>query len=173
MKLVNLNNLQNNLAIKIIFLIPIIFYIYIVAKFLLNMPNWDDYDAILTWINFVLSKPSLAEFMTKLFAQHNEHRIVFGNLVSLISYFSLGKVDFISLSIFGVLGLFFVFLLIIYIGKKNHFTLLELLPVPYLMFSLNQWELISWAMASISQYWQFLRCNSGYKVNLYFYLTLT
>ncbi len=124
------------------------------AQFLLNMPNWDDYDAILTWINFVLSKPSLAEFMTKLFAQHNEHRIVFGNLVSLISYFSLGKVDFISLSIFGVLGLFFVFLLIIYIGKKNHFTLLELLPVPYLMFSLNQWELISWAMASISQYWQ-------------------
>ena len=154
MKLVNLSNLQNNLAIKIIFLIPIIFYIYIVAKFLLNMPNWDDYDAILTWINFVLSKPSLAEFMTKLFAQHNEHRIVFGNLVSLISYFSLGKVDFISLSIFGVLGLFFVFLLIIYIGKKNNLTLLELLPVPYLMFSLIQWELISWAMASISQYWQ-------------------
>ena len=157
MKLVSLNNLsnlQNNLLIKIIFIIPIIVYITIFAKFLVNMPNWDDYDAILNWINFVITKPTLAEFMTKLFAQHNEHRIVFGNLVSLISYFLLGKVDFISLSIFGALGLFASFLLIIYIGKKNNLTLIDLLPVPYLMFSLNQWELISWAMASISQYWQ-------------------
>lgn len=118
------------------------------------MPNWDDYDVILAWTNFILTKPNLTEFLANLFSQHNEHRIVFGNLVTLISYFILGRIDFVALSIFGILGLFASFLLIIYLGKKNNLTLLELLPVPYLMFSLNQWELISWAMASLSQYWQ-------------------
>ncbi len=87
------------------------------------MPNWDDYDVILAWTNFILTKPNLTEFLANLFSQHNEHRIVFGNLVTLISYFILGRIDFVALSIFGILGLFASFLLIIYLGKKKQFNL--------------------------------------------------
>ena len=119
-----------------------------------NMPNWDDYDAILDWLNFNVTNHDAAKFFQILFSQATEHRIVFDRLVTLIYYYLFKSVNFSILTFLGLLGQLAILLLLLKIAFKSKFTLLELIPLPYMLFSLSQWELLSWAMASLSQYWQ-------------------
>ena len=59
-----------------------------------NMPNWDDYDAILDWLNFNVTNHDAAKFFQILFSQATEHRIVFDRLVTLIYYYLFKSVNF-------------------------------------------------------------------------------
>ena len=55
-----------------------------------------------------------------------------------------------------VSGLFLILIALLIIGTKNKLSSFELIPIPFFVLALSQYELISFAMASIQQYWQLL-----------------
>ncbi|WP_169309406.1 hypothetical protein [Thermodesulfobium narugense] len=139
--------------------LPIIFYLWIILRFTINMPYWDDYDSVLNWINrFVTHQNNCNYLISMLFEQHNEHRILFDRIFILFDYYVFGSINFIFLNYIGYLGLFALFGLMLWISVKKGLSGVYLIPIPFLIFALCQNELISFAMASMQQYWQFFFC---------------
>ena len=135
-------------------MLPVIGLIFIVLKYAVNMPITDDYGSVLGWLNNFIANPNNQTRLPMLFDQHGEHRIVFNRIIELIQLHCFGKVNFIYLSLFGMLGLIINLCLIIKLSISKGLKAIHLIPLPYLLLSLSQWELIDWAMASIAQYWQ-------------------
>ncbi|WP_215877216.1 hypothetical protein HF292_015790 (plasmid) [Acidithiobacillus ferruginosus] len=136
--------------------VPLFVYIWAFLKYTVNMPYWDDYDSVLGWLLQFLYDSNLHQKLILLFRQHNEHRIVFGRIIELADVYLFGKVDFIYLDFIGLLGLFCLLSVMLYIAKMKELKTYELIPIPFLMLTLSQSTQISFAMASMQQYWQLL-----------------
>ncbi|AWB09766.1 hypothetical protein TDSAC_0390 [Thermodesulfobium acidiphilum] len=156
---IEVKNFFKIIYIYIFTAVPIIFYLWIILRFTVNMPWWDDYDAVLNWINrFISHQNNFNYLISMLFEQHNEHRILFDRIFILFNYYVFGSINFIFLNYIGYLGLFAIFGLMLWLSVKNGVSGIYLLPIPFLTFSLCQYELISFAMASMQQYWQLFFC---------------
>ena len=139
--------------VYILFSVPFIIFLWAELRYDVNMPNWDDYDSVLNWL-VTFSRP--ASFMDKvdlLFRQHNEHRIVFDRLVELAELHALGVVNFIYLDVFGFIGLILLVSVIVRLGRRSGLPSWAMLPIPILLLSLSQNNLISFSMASMQIYW--------------------
>lgn len=134
-----------------VLLLPMILYLLLVFKLAVNIPFQDDYDAILSYINL-----SGAERLDLLFAQHNEHRIVFTKIISVLTHQILGEVDFRILIFIGNASLVVILYVLYLLFKKLGVPVLYFLPVPYLLFSIRLWGNATWAMASIGNYYVLL-----------------
>jgi hypothetical protein len=143
-------------SLRALFSIPFIVFLWAELRYDVNMPNWDDYDSVLGWLNGRFIPASFAERMDYLFRQHNEHRIVFDRLVELLELHALGVVNFIYLDIFGFLGLVGLVFILYYLGKRSGLSYLASIPIPFFMLTLSQNNLISFSMASIQVYWALL-----------------
>lgn len=150
---------KNKISIISIFLmlVPVLFYIWVILRFTVDMPWWDDYDSILNWMNrFIQHHNNIRYILSMLLEQHNEHRILFDRILELLDYYLFGSINFLYLSFIGYLGLFGTLAFTLWLGLKKKLNIIELLPIPFLMLTLAQYELVSFAMASIQQYWQLL-----------------
>ena len=135
----------------------LLIYIFTVLKYTSMMPIEDDYGSILGFLNNYLNINDTLDKFKLLFAQHMEHRIVFNRLVELVQFKLFGEVNFIYLTLFGNLGwLLIVYILWMYSKKNNFITLFSFIPVALMMLAFSHSSLMSWAMASIQQYWQLL-----------------
>lgn len=136
-----------------ILLTPVLFYFSIIAKYSLNIPNLDDYDAILGFLVSFLESSAFTERAKLIFSQHNEHRIFFDRTVALVSYYLFGSVNFKTLIIIGNLGLVAILLLLLlnYFKSKKH--LYYFLPVPFILFQLQNHANATWAMASLQNFY--------------------
>ena len=136
--------------------IPILVYVGAFLRYSVNMPAGDDYDAVLDWLGKFIDSRTVFDKFHLMLEQHNEHRIVFDRLVFLTNYVISGKINFIYLDAIGAVGLFFIFFLLVRIANKLRVSNVSILVLAFLAFNLRQWGLISFAMASIQQYWQLL-----------------
>ena len=135
----------------------LLIYIFTVLKYTSMMPIEDDYGAVLRFLNDYLNMNNILDKFKLLFAQHMEHRIVFNRLVELLQFKLFGEVNFIYLTLFGNLGwLLIIYILWMYSKKNNFITLFSFIPVALMMLAFSHSSLMSWAMASIQQYWQLL-----------------
>jgi hypothetical protein len=76
-----------------------------------NLPIWDDFDSVLFFLNQYIQTDSLNEKLSLIFSQHNEHRIVINHLLTLVSYWCFGEVNFLFLiwcAVFALLTVPFV-----------------------------------------------------------------
>ncbi len=133
---------------------PVLAYLWVFKTYDINMPILDDYDAVLGWMHQFLYSNALHEKFLLLFQQHFEHRIVFDYLTELLCFLLLHKINFVFLSFVGSAGLFGIVAVVLYAGRKAGLSYFELIPVPFLLLTLSQHELICFAMASLQQYWQ-------------------
>jgi hypothetical protein len=120
------------------------------------MPVFDDYTAVLDWMCQYLSSPNLHDKFFLFFRQNFEHRIVFDYFAELLCFHLFHKINFVFLSFFGSMGLFGIVATLLYAGKKNGLSHFELIPVPFLLLTLSQSDLMWYNMASLQQYWQLL-----------------
>ncbi len=128
-------------------------YWYVVAKYAVNMPFWDDYDA-LYFLNRFLSGKGFLYKMHLLFSQDNEHRIVFTRIVELLDYYAFGKINFIHVILVGDIGLLLIVLLLCLYLVKSRVRPLNLAVVAVTMFSFSQHDSMIWAAASLQQYYE-------------------
>ncbi|MHB8321197.1 MAG: hypothetical protein ACYDA7_04170 [Acidithiobacillus sp.] len=136
--------------------VPLFIYIWLFLKYTVNMPYSDDYDSVLGWLVQFLYNSNAHQKIIMLFRQHNEHRIVFDRVMELADVYLFGKVDFIYLDFIGLLGLLGLLGVMLYIAKRKGLKTYEVVPIPFLILTLSQSSQISFAMASMQQYWQLL-----------------
>jgi hypothetical protein len=133
---------------------PAVLFYWILARTALNMPLIDDYDAILGFLNQMVGLHSFSArayyFLT---AQHNEYKLFFGHAVVWAQYCLQGRVNFFTLFL---VGNSFVLLLAILLFKMllpeyPEFSrrVAFFIPVSWLVFQLQYWETLNWAMASL------------------------
>ena len=134
----------------VLFFIPMGVYFFFVIYFSENIPFMDDYDAILKFMVDFTGEESFLKKILLVFAQHNDHRLVFLHLVVLAQYYLIGVINFQHLLILGNLSVIAIlFILWKTFGFRKN-KLYHFLPVVYLLFSLAYFEASIWAMVSLS-----------------------
>ena len=139
----------------VIGILCIILYLGVVLSFSSNYPFWDDYDAILGYLNYFVES-SMKDKILSLFWQHNEHRIVFNRIIEIIQYYAFGNVNFYYLILIGNLGWFLSIWLLIKYVRDSGFAWVCTIPIIVIMTSFAHYESMTWAMCSIQQYYQLL-----------------
>lgn len=145
-------------GIAVIFLLalPFMIFAFYTLRNAINVPMWDDYDAILAFLNSFITSATLKGKIGLIFQQHNEHRMILDKFFVLMQYFISGKVDFSGLILIGNSGYILLVSLIIIQLRKIGLTLFQLIPVPYLLFSFTHYENMFFATPSIQYYWSAL-----------------
>ncbi|HKI87164.1 MAG TPA: hypothetical protein VKA53_10535 [Thermoanaerobaculia bacterium] len=127
-------------------------------RFAVDMPYWDDYDAVLDFLNRLSSTRSLGRQLGLFLSLHNEHRLVFGRLVEAATLHLTGGVDFALLNLVGQLGLYLVVALVVAygwrsLGRDEHLAA----PAGIFLLAFSQNALMAkFVMASMQQYYQLL-----------------
>lgn len=129
-------------------LVPIIIYVFIVVYFSVNIPYLDDY----RFFEYINISDGYLRFQ-KLFAQHNEHRLVWNGLMTEFCYLVFGKINFEYLIYIGNFGLLLFFLLLLRIFKEQKIPMPIFIPVPYFLFNPQGWENMTWSTASLQNYY--------------------
>jgi len=167
------NKIKTNLADGILInslLLACLIYLLTIYRFAFDQPYGDDYDAILAFLNhYVQVSPS--EQIQLFFSQHNEHRILLSRLAAIIDLSFFGHINFIHLIWLGTCGWFFAIYALWFFSKKYGIAFIEFTPAAILLLSFSHYEMMTWAMTSIQQYWQvtFGIMAIGFMVNGNFY----
>ena len=131
--------------------LPIILYFYFLSEYSLNIPKWDDHALKAFILEFENANGFLAKFQT-FFKQHNEHRIAFDRLITLIVFKTHGTIDYhwlMWVGNFTLIGTLFIFYKIF---QKQKISLLFFVPIPLILFQLQLWENTFWGMAALQNF---------------------
>lgn len=131
--------------------VPIFIYFLVVFSYGVNIPKWDDH-ALRNFIVEFNRPHSWSERLTLLLAQHNEHRIGYDRLVTLLLYNVTGEVNFWQLMLLGnvsLLGILTVFYRII---TRNSIPSWIFLSLPFLLLTLQHHENMLWGMAALQNF---------------------
>ena len=92
------------LIVIIICLFATLFYLYLVYMNTPNVPRWDDFEAVLQFIQNVKHDKNITEVLFDFWSQHNEHRILIPRLIFFLYFEISGTVDFQKIAFVGNLG---------------------------------------------------------------------
>lgn len=120
--------------------------------FALNVPKWDDF-ALIQTISEVNASPSWLSKIQLLFKQHNEHRIFFTRILSLLDYYIFGELNFVHLMFLGGLGIYGILGLLIFAIRYSTQKYAVLILIFLLWLSFAFYENTFWGMASIQNFW--------------------
>lgn len=123
-----------------------------------NWPFTDDYVATLRFLIDWQSAPGWHDRLARIFAPHNEHRLVLNHLVELLDMASFGQIHFGHMVVVGNLLWGMAIAALIVQGRRAQMSWLELTPAIILGCALSHHDLMIWAMASLQQYGQILLC---------------
>lgn len=121
-------------------------------RYTVNAPVNDDYPAVLQFLNHYVSAESFREKLRLIFAQHNEHRIVFSRVWDLISYKLSKNVNFNFLSFVGDLSLIGIALIFFRKFLNIKKSLFLFIPVTVFLFNLSSWENMTFPMCALSNF---------------------
>lgn len=148
------NKLLDKFVILLVALISML-YIWAVLRYTSYLPYWDDYEAVLRFLNNFYDS-DISEKVKLFFSQHNEHRIVFNCIVELLQLKLFGEINFLYLVLIGNVGWFLVIYLLWRYAKSENISFIYFSPVLIVLLAFSHYELMTWAMASIQQYYQIL-----------------
>jgi len=140
----------NKFSIFAIFIIISIFYI-VCYKFSYNFFYQDDFHLLRFVTIFENESINIQAKLKELYNQHNEHRIIFPKLFTLMDYYLQGHLDWQLMNLvsaFYYLGIFTIFGLII---KKMKLGYWYILPVAFLIFQPFSYENYYWTISILQQ----------------------
>jgi hypothetical protein len=147
----------------LLILIPVVSFLWAFFRYTVNMPVNDDYPAILGFLNQYLSATSFHQKWNLLFAQHNEHRIVYCRLMSLIDFRLNKQVNFNVLSLIGNLSLAGIAIIFFRKFLSLNKSIFLFIPVTVLLFNLSSAENMLYTMCALG----------NFTVHLFILLTLS
>jgi hypothetical protein len=133
---------------------PAIFFYAFLFRTALDLPFYDDYDATLDFMNQLTQLNGFAAKASFLLAtQHNEYKLFFEQALIWLQFSLYGRVDFKVLS---AAGNAFVLLLALLLWKiflpackDNGLRLALFVPVSWLLFQFEYYEVLNWGSASL------------------------
>ena len=148
---INTNVSFSKVCAYVLICAPIIFYYFCAYIYAVNIPFWDDYDSLRQQIQFSDAN-DIKEKISILFSQHNEHRIAFNRIIFAFYELLFQEINFKLLPLVGNLAL----LILLFFFWKNlqssPHKLLIFVPIPLLLFQLQNWKNMTWTLASLSNY---------------------
>ena len=139
---------RRKIPVVLSFVIAAAIYFILILKYTVNIPSWDDFDAILAYGNH----PFL-ERIPDFWSQHNEHRLVFVRLCTELSMAIFRKIDFRFLIILGNLGVLGLSILFLTLWVKQKLPLSNFIGLLLLIFAPVSWINMIWALAAIQNLW--------------------
>ena len=135
--------------------LPAILFYTILFRNVLDLPILDDYGAVLNFLNQITPLKNTSAMVSYFLAsQHGEYKLFFTHGIAWLLFDLCGHIDFRILS---AIGNGFVFLLAILLWKMFlpahkdlSARLTFFIPVSWLLFQLQYWETLDWAMASLA-----------------------
>jgi len=133
---------------------PAILFYMILFRDVIDLPLDDDYNAVLEFLNRLITLDSIPAKVSWFFAsQHNEYKLFFVHGLVWLQFGLFGHIDFRLLC---ALGNAFVLLLAILLWrmflpdqKDLAKRLFFFMPVTWLLFQLQYYETLDWAMGSL------------------------
>jgi hypothetical protein len=149
----NKDTLINELIPFVIIGIPIFVFIYHVYVYAVNLPRYDDYDAILGFLNSY-KNATIQEKFRLLFTQHNEHRIFSSRLSYVLFKGFFGTINFRYIILFNSLLLVAIYLLLVHLVRKVLPDLWQVgaLALSISVFDLTNYENANFAMAGMQNF---------------------
>ncbi|MCY7350978.1 MAG: hypothetical protein LH606_09950 [Cytophagaceae bacterium] len=132
-------------------LIPVILHFAFLARYAVNIPKWDDH-ALRNFLVDYNQTDSWGEKISLIFAQHNEHRIAFDRLVTLIVYQLTGEINFVWLMFIGSFSLLGILAIFYQLIRQSSLPGYFFLPLPWLLLTLQHQENTFWGMASLQNF---------------------
>lgn len=130
--------------------IPAVLFYGLFFRYMVNVPINDDYSAVLDFLNKCINAEAVQEKLKLIFSQHNEHRIVYDRIWTIISYKLHGHVDFNFLALIGNLSLIPIFWIFFRKVQSVDKNLLLAIPISVLVFNIGFYENMTFAMATLS-----------------------
>ncbi len=131
---------------------PVLFIAIRVALNLRNIAYWDEFDSVLDYLVKINSGDTWLDWLQRLFAVHNEHRMVTSRLLFSLGYTLTGSINF---AVLGAIGDSFLVLLcaVLVAQTKNSAMRWRLALVLALgMFHLQHHENLFWSGSSIDHF---------------------
>ena len=142
--------LKNTLWGFLIFL-PVALYFYFLSEYSINIPKWDDHALKAFILDFQNTKGFIPKLQT-FFKQHNEHRIAFDRVFTLIVFWIHGSIEYRWLMWVGNFTLLGVLLIFYKIFQKQKHSIAFFVPIPLILFQLQIWENTFWGMAAMQNF---------------------
>ncbi|WP_420149575.1 hypothetical protein [Spirosoma sp.] len=131
--------------------LPVVVFGIFWKAYAINIPKWDDH-ALRGFLFFFDQETTLSGKIHQLFRQHNEHRIVYDRVITLLDYWLFGKLSYTHLMVVGNLSLIGLLLVFIAILRRASKPVLYAIPVAFLLFNLSHWENMFWGMAALQNF---------------------
>ncbi|MFN8353741.1 MAG: hypothetical protein U0Y10_04835 [Spirosomataceae bacterium] len=141
--------MKNPIVIRLVTLIPIALFFTYFGFFAVDAPWFDDFEAFPAFLLDYLQAPSIAEKLRLLFKPNNEHRILFGKLVTVLGYAFSGKLDYRWLMLVGNLCIIGIWWILMRIFERNRLNPWFGLPLVLLLFQPHYHLLTFWAITSL------------------------
>ncbi len=127
-----------------------IIYFTFVWLFADNIPYWDDYVAEQNFLVKYLQSSTLSEKVSLSIEQHNEHRLLFTRLVTLVVYFFTGKLNYLFYICLSNIMLFSIGILIYRMVKENMKKAISAFLITLLLCNGQHLETSLWAMSGLA-----------------------
>jgi len=122
-----------------------------------NAPCWDDYDSIVNLFNVFVTADSFSEKISLILHQHNEHRLGFVRLISLLVLYLKGSLNFAFLCYIGNAALIFiVFFLFRAFKMVGRYKLLLFSPILFFLFQPQYFDTLLWPTVLLSNFYVIL-----------------
>jgi len=137
--------------------LPILIYAWTMVSNSVNIPHYDDYDVILSFLNQYVSIHDVKDSLSLLLKRESDHIPFFPRLVFLTDCFFNQHINFSHIifvanaCLLGILGVFYRSCLF-----GNEEKIRTFLPVTFLLFQMQYWEITTWAVTAIIFYTTFL-----------------
>ncbi|RYF54719.1 MAG: hypothetical protein EOO39_38970, partial [Cytophagaceae bacterium] len=136
--------------------LPVLVFGLIWQQYAVNIPKWDDH-ALRAFLFYFDREPTFTGKIYQLFRQHNEHRIVYDRLVSLVDNQLVGKLNYVHLMLVGnlsLVGLLWIFVAALRRSRPDlsNLSVFYAVPIAWLLFNLSQWENMFWGMAALQNF---------------------
>lgn len=141
MKILNSKNLSIILGIA-----PILFFVYYVWQYTINVPFLDDNLYYTKAVVDVNKSQSLAETFKIFMRQHTitEHKTPVSRIAAFLIYKITGKLNFFTFAQIGNLTLFGILFLFWRFFRKHAWNIVYFLPIPFLIFQMQTFENQFW-----------------------------
>ncbi|MFD2569116.1 hypothetical protein ACFSUS_00635 [Spirosoma soli] len=131
--------------------LPVVVFGLVWQYYAVNVPKWDDH-ALRHFLYLFDQETTISGKIYQLFKQHNEHRIVYDRIITVIDYWLFGKLNYIHLMIVGNLAVVGLLAIFISVLRRSGRSVFYAVPVAFLLFNLSQWENMFWGMAALQNF---------------------
>ncbi len=138
-----------NVLLWIVGLFPVAFFAFVVLRYSVNVPWFDDFDPFPDFLRKWIGSEGFISKLNVLFQPNNEHRMVFGKGLAALYYALTGQLNFTFLHIAGMLFTFGTLLIIWRAFRASKLPGYLFLPVPFLLFQLQYHLIFLWAICSL------------------------